>query len=128
VVLHHHDYSTNITGNVQGSNIATGSAQITNSTAQFFTPADVAAELRALKSLASEFSKTNQATITQALGFLADVAESENADVDEIAEKARTIAEISPTISSRLKELVSGASASLIGSAIMEGLKLVFGG
>lgn len=128
VVFHHYDYSTHITGNVRGSNIATGSAQITNSTAQFNTPADVAAELRALTSLASEYSKTNQATITQALDFLADAAESENADIDEIAEKAQTIAEISPTISSRLKGLVSGASASLIGSAIMEGLKLVFGG
>ena len=128
VVFHHYDYSTYITGNVQGSNIATGSAQITNSTAQFNTPADVAAELRALKSLASEYSKTNQATITQALDFLADAAESENAAVDEIAENARTIAEISPPISSRLNGLVSGARASLIGSAIMEGLKLVFGG
>ena len=98
------------------------------STAQFNTPVDVAAELRVLTSLASEYSKTNQATITQALDFLADAAESENADNDEIAENTRTIAEISPTISSRLKGLVSGASASLIGSAIMEGLKLVFGG
>jgi len=127
VVFHYHDYSTTISGTVQGSNIATGNAEIRNSTAQYNTPADVAAELRALKSLASEFSKTNQATITQALDFLASATESEDADVNEVIETVQTVAELSPTISSRLKGLLVGASSSLLGSAIMEGLKVVLG-
>lgn len=128
VVFHHHDYSTNISGTVQGSNIATGNAQITNSTAQFNTPADVAAELRALKSLASEFTKANQATIQQSLEFLAAAAEAGDGDPEAVAEQAKTICEISPTITKRLKGLLSGITSSLAGSAIMEGLKLAFGG
>ncbi len=125
VVFHHHDYSTNITGNIQGSNVATGNAQISHSDATFHSPTDVAAELRALKSLAAEYSKTNRATIEAALDFLAARAEAENGESDEIVEHTRTVVELSPTIQSRLRRLVAGVSTSMVGSAIIEGIKSV---
>ncbi len=128
VVFHHHDYSTTISGTIQGSNVATGNAQITGSTASFESPSDVAAELRAMKSIAAEFSKVNQATIESALEFLASQAVSQTQDIAEIEENARTLVEISPTIKTRLMTLASGAGASVVGSAIIEGIKLALGG
>ena len=128
IVFHHHDNSTNISGTVQGSNIATGSAQIKNATAQFNTPSDVAAEINAIKSLATEFSKTNQKTLVTALDFLASAAESNDAPVTEIAEAARTVSELSPSIRDRLNSVFVGTGTSMAGSVIFEGLKLFFGG
>lgn len=128
VVFHHHDYSTNITGNIHGSNVATGKAQISQSSATFNSPSDVAAELRALKSLAAEFSKTNRATIESALELLASRAETGDGDTDEIVENARTVVELSPTIRSRMLGLLSGVGTSMAGSAIIEGIKLAIGG
>lgn len=128
IVFHHHDYSTNISGSIHGSNIATGNAQVSHSSAQFNTPADVAAELLALKSLASEFSRDQQATITTALDFLASASESDSAEANEVAEHVQTVAELSPTIATRLRRLVAGTSSSLAASAIVEGIKAVLGG
>ncbi|GAB5404324.1 MAG: hypothetical protein Aurels2KO_25550 [Aureliella sp.] len=128
VVFHHHDYSTTISGSIQGSNFATGNAQVSGATATFESHSDVAAELRAMKSIAAEFSKANRATIESALEFLASQTDSQTPDIAEIGENARALVEISPTLKTRLMALVSGAGASVVGSAIIEGIKHALGG
>lgn len=128
IVFHHHDNSTTISGTVQGSNIATGNAQITDSPVQFNTASDIAAEINALKSLASEFSKANQKTLATALDYLASSVDDDDASPAEIAEAVQTASEISPTIRSRLNGILTGAGTSMLGSAIIEGLKSYFGG
>lgn len=127
VVFNHHDYSTRITGNVYGSNVATGNAQLSHPDATLDSLGDIAAELRDLISIATEFSKTNQAVIKSSLEFLATQADTGNGDLGEVVEKTRTVIELSPEIRSRMERLLSNVSSSIAGSAIIEGIKLALG-
>ncbi len=127
VVFHHHDHSTNISGTVVGSNIATGSSQINDSPITYKTGSQLAAALRGLSSLAAGLSRTNQATVAQALDSLAAAAESGTTDFEDIEENVRTVSEISPSISEGLKQMAAGAGSSLTASGIIEGIKVVFG-
>jgi hypothetical protein len=124
VVFHNHNYSTTITGNIYGSNIATGKGRISGSPATINSAPEMAEELRHLKMLAEGFSRVNQAAIKSSLDYLADHATDDSGDIATIAEHARTVAEISPPIRSRLSELITGIGTSMAGSAIIEGIKL----
>lgn len=124
VVFHHHDFSTNISGGIQGSNVATGNATVSHASTSAGTPAEVASELRSLKSLAVNFSRINRETIESLLDLVAARAEAGDGSREEIAECVKAIAEISPTIRCRLMGLLSGVGTSMAGSVIVEGLKL----
>ena len=124
VVFHHHDYSTTITGGIQGSNVATGNANLSHSTASVATPAELASEIRSLKSLAADYARINREAIESLLDSLAAWAEAGDGDREEIVESAKAVAEISPTSRSRMSGLVSSVGSSMAGSIIVEALKV----
>jgi len=126
-VFHHHDYSTHITGGISASNVATGNASLSHSSASVGTPAELASEIRGLKSLAADYSRINRDAIASMLDSLAARAEAGDGDREEIAEIAKAVAEISPTIRARMMSLVSAVGTSMAGSIIVEGLKAALG-
>lgn len=127
VVFHHHDYSTTIAGGIQGSNVAIGSASVSHSSASVGTPEELASAIRGLKALASDCTRINQKTVESLLDFLAARAEAGEGDRDEVVESVKAVAEICPTIRPRLLGLASGVGTSMVGSIIVEGIKLAFG-
>ena len=127
VVFHHHDYSTTIAGGIQGSNVAIGSSSVSHSSASVGTPIELASAIRGLKSLASDCTRINRATVESLVDLLAARAEAGDGDRDEVVESVKAVAEICPTMRSRLLGIVSGVSTSMAGSIIVEGIKLAFG-
>lgn len=126
IVFHHHDSSTNITGDIHGSNIATSGSEIKSSPIKYNSESEIIDELRSLTDEINSFSKRNQETLKESIDILISATEGDKNKKD-VKEAVKTISEISPTISSRIKKIAEGAGSSMIGSVIIEGIKLSFG-
>lgn len=123
VVFHHHDYSTNVHGNIQGSNVATGGSSISESTATYSTAEDLAGALKALHPLVGEVAARDRIQVGAAVQVLIDAAHDKSIGAERVAEATRVIADKSPSMGQRLRELAGKVGISLVSSAIVQGIK-----
>jgi hypothetical protein len=127
MVFHHHDYSLNIQGNVQGSNIATGGSTISNSTAEYTNHEELASALKSLKPIINEVSAGQRESAEMALQLLIQATHDPSISTEQVAEATRTISVNSPTMGERLKGIAGKVGLSLVSSSIFQGIKIAFG-
>jgi hypothetical protein len=127
LVFHHHDYSTNIHGNIQGSNVATGGATISDSTASYTDNEELAAALKSLRPLIQDISEGQRETVDTALQLLVRATHDSSVSKEEVAEATRTIAASSPSVTARLREIAGKIGISLVSSSIFQGIKMALG-
>ena len=126
-VFHHHDNSMTVHGNIQGSNVATGNATITNGNATYQTGEELSKAFQSLATMLHEITTDQRATVESAINVLVAAANSETHSIPEIQAAVKTVANASPVLADRLKEIGTRIGTSLLASSIFQGLKMVFG-
>ena len=127
IVFHHHDQSTTIHGNVQGSNIATSGASIAGATVIYNSATDLATALRSLLPLVDTVAENQRNAVECALETLVAATASDSHSASDIAAAAAIVANASPTLASRLKEIAGRIGTSLVASSIFQGIKMALG-
>lgn len=117
-----------VEGNVQGSNFATGQAQITSNTASIDSSGELATELRKLQEFLSEVHKDNRASVESAIDTLVNAAENSPASRSALVESVETITAKSPTMRERLNSLAMSVSSSLASHAVIQAITFALGG
>jgi len=128
VVFHHHDYSMNIHGNIQGSNIAASGSTISDSSATYTNHEELAAALQALAPIVQEVSESERAAVDKALQLLVQAAAHDSTiSSEQVAEATKTLSTNSPTMAERLKGIAGKIGLSLVSSSIFLGIKTALG-
>ena len=127
VVFHHHDYSMNIHGNIQGSNIAAGGSTISDSSATYTNHDELAAALQALAPILQEVSESQRTTLDRALQLLVQATHDSTISEEQVADATRTLSASSPTMAERLKGIAGKIGLSLVSSSIFLGIKTGLG-
>ena len=127
MVFHHHDYSMNIQGDIQGSNVAAGGSTISDSTAAYTNHEELATALKSLKSLINEVSEGQRASVESALQLLVKATQDPSISTKQVAEATRTILASSPTMGEKLKGIAGKVGLSLVSSSIFQGIKIALG-
>lgn len=127
IVFHHHDQSTTIHGNIQGSFIATSGGSIAGATVTYNCATELATALRSLLPLVNTVAENQRSAVERALEILIAATASDNHSPTDIAAAATTVANGSPTLASRLKWIAGRIGTSLVASTIFQGIKTALG-
>ena len=127
VVFHHHDHSTTIHGDIQGSNVAASGGSVSASNATFNSATELARALKSLSNLVNDIPASHRSAVQQAIDLLVAAASSSAHNVPEITDAAKTVSKASPALAERLKEIALGIGTSLVTSSIVQGIKMAIG-
>ena len=122
------NYGIVVSGNVQGSNFATGQAQITSSTASVSNSGELAGELRRLHEFLNEVPNDDKASTRSAINTLVKAAENQPTSKSALVESVETISAKSLTMRRHLQNLVVAASANLASHAVIQAVSFVLSG
>jgi hypothetical protein len=111
IVFEHHDKSTHLHGNFQGSNIAIGGSTVSASTTNYATSEDLARALTSLKPLIHDLVGPQREVVDNALDLLTRASHDSSVTEEQVANAAQTICVIAPTIYSRIKDIAGTVSA-----------------
>jgi len=124
VVFHHHDYSLNVQGNIQGSNVAAGGSSISDSTGTYTNHEELAAALESLAPMLHEVAADQRASVERALQLLVQATHDPSISPEQVSEATRTISTNSPSMGERLKKIAGKIGLSLVSSSIFLGIKM----
>jgi hypothetical protein len=121
-----HDHSTQFHGSIKGSNVATGGSSISESSATYNNGTELASALKALKPLVQEVGVNQKEAVEAALALLVEATHKEK-QVAEVATALSKVAEASPTLKARLKEIGQKIGLQLVDSSLSLAFKSLFG-
>jgi hypothetical protein len=127
LVFHYHDQSTTINGNIQGSNVATSGASISDTSASFDSLPELATAFQSLTLLVRDLSDSQRTTAEQAIAALVDAATSGGRSTTDVASAATAVSNASPALARRLREIAGRIGTSLVASSIFQGIKMAVG-
>jgi hypothetical protein len=127
VVFHHHDYSTNIQGNIHGSNVAGGAASQSHAQASYLTTEQLTGALLELRPLIADVSAQHRQSVTDSLELLIKSATDQGVAKEDVIKAAELIVSASPTMAQRLRSIATSIGTSLLASTIFQGLKVALG-
>ena len=120
---------TTVSGNTN-SNVAVGGSSIVGSPISVSTSTELARALRELPGADAGLTGPTRVTVREAAEVLAAAAErSEAVPADRVAlaRAAVTVAEASPSMAERLKQIAVGAAGNLAASAVIAAIKFALG-
>jgi hypothetical protein len=124
LVFEHHDHSTNIYGDVHGSNIATGGSTISRSSAERTSDDDLVSALKALEPLLMQADESSKELVKRSLDILIQSQKDLSITKDQVADATKSIAGASPKIAERLKGIIGNIGTNVGTTVLTEGLKL----
>lgn len=131
LVFHYHDnreqdHSMIFHGNVQGANIAGPGATVSGSTATYNSNTDLAEALKALKPLIGEVAAEQRLAVESALDSLVE-ATRKDIPVAMVAPAVEAVANASPTLLERLKDISMRLGVGLGCAGIVQAIKSHYG-
>jgi len=128
ITIHnYHDHSISIQGDLQGSNVATGGAKITGSSAGYNSTEELVEALNALTTLIHSTTKCHEDVVRGAIEVLIRAAGDPSVPATEVERAASVVASSSPTFKQRLGDIAGRLGISLTGAAIFQGIKTALG-
>jgi hypothetical protein len=118
-VFHYHDNKTTIQGGVYGGIVATGNASVSDSSAVYNDPAQLATAIGSLRESLHEVNEAQRETVGKAIDALAQAARLSNIPVAQVAKEAETVASASPGLRKCLADIAVKASGTLAASAFI---------
>jgi len=123
---HYHGPVNRIEGN-QGCNIATDQARISSSTAIYERKEEVVRAVESLRSQMDSVAEPKRSEVDDAISFLAQAIQTEDAPKAKIVLAAETISNSSDVMKKGLRDICLGTSGSLIATGVWEGVKYALG-
>src|SRR5208337_4605750 len=123
---HYHAPVNKIVGN-QGCNIATDQARISSSTARYENKDEVIRAVESLRSRMDSVPEPKRSEVDEAISFLAQAIQTEDAPKAKIVLAAESISTSSDAMKRGLRDICLGTSGSLIATGVWEGVKYALG-